>query len=287
MKLLITGSAGMLGTSIVPTLVAAGNEVVATDIDLTNPDAVGGRRARRSTGSTSVTGPRCKAAFDTVAPDFVLHLAAETSLEASDDDPDHAYLTNTIATSYIALRVPRPRRADDLHQHRRRVRRHEGERALHRVRRPEPDQHLRGDEVRGREARGRHPREVLHHPGRLDGRVAGADKDHKFVARILSQVREGRTTIHAVGDKFGTPDLHLRLRPLLARPHALGGLRPLPHGLRAATAAATTWPPASSRCSAATTSSSSRSTRSSSPRSSRPTDPAPRSCGTWPSTCRA
>ena len=33
----------------------------------------------------------------------------------------------------------------------------------------------------------------------------GADKDHKFVARILSQVREGRTTIHAVGDKFGTP----------------------------------------------------------------------------------
>ena len=79
----------MLGTSIVPTLVAAGNEVVATDIDLTNPTPWGAK------------GPKIdwldirdrsavRAAFDTVAPDFVLHLAAETSLEASDDDPDHA-----------------------------------------------------------------------------------------------------------------------------------------------------------------------------------------------------
>ncbi|MCB1028828.1 MAG: sugar nucleotide-binding protein, partial [Microthrixaceae bacterium] len=33
----------------------------------------------------------------------------------------------------------------------------------------------------------------------------GAAKDHKFVSRILGQLREGRTTLHAVGDKLGTP----------------------------------------------------------------------------------
>ena len=35
--------------------------------------------------------------------------------------------------------------------------------------------------------------------------IGGADRDHKFVARILAQVREGRATIHAVTDKRGTP----------------------------------------------------------------------------------
>ncbi len=168
MKLLITGSAGMLGTSIVPTLVAAGNEVVATDIDLTNPTPWG------------ATGPKLdwldirdrsavRAAFDTVAPDFVLHLAAETSLEASDDDPDHAYLTNTIATRYIALEC---RNRDVPMTFISTAGVFDGTKEsgpYTEFDAPEPDQHLRRHQVRGREAGGRHPREVLHHPGRMDG----------------------------------------------------------------------------------------------------------------------
>jgi dTDP-4-dehydrorhamnose reductase len=35
--------------------------------------------------------------------------------------------------------------------------------------------------------------------------VGGGRKDHKFVARILDQIAEGRTTLFAVGDKLGTP----------------------------------------------------------------------------------
>ena len=47
----------------------------------------------------------------------------------------------------------------------------------------------------------------------------GAAKDHKFVAKILAQLRSGVTTIHAVTDKSGTPtyapDFARCLLPLL------------------------------------------------------------------------
>jgi dTDP-4-dehydrorhamnose reductase len=35
--------------------------------------------------------------------------------------------------------------------------------------------------------------------------VGGGRKDHKFVAKILAQVRDGAQVIYAVGDKLGTP----------------------------------------------------------------------------------
>src|SRR5262249_43766606 len=102
MKILATGAAGMLGTSLVPTFVTAGHDVVATDIDLTNPTPWG-------PGAPTIDWldvrdrSAIKAAFESVQPDLLLHLAAETSLEASDADPDHAFLTNTVATKYLAL----------------------------------------------------------------------------------------------------------------------------------------------------------------------------------------
>ena len=203
MKLLITGSAGMLGTSIVPTLVAAGNEVVATDIDLTNPSPWGAK------------GPKIdwldirdrsavRAAFDTVAPDFVLHLAAETSLEASDDDPDHAYLTNTIATRYIALEC---RNRDVPMTFISTAGVFDGTKEsgpYTEFDAPNPINTYGATKFEAEKlVAGILEKYYIIRAGWMVG--GGADKDHKFVARILSQVREGRTTIHAVGDKFGTP----------------------------------------------------------------------------------
>ena len=203
MKLLITGSAGMLGTSIVPTLVAAGNEVVATDIDLTNPTPWGSK------------GPKIdwldirdrsavRAAFDTVAPDFVLHLAAETSLEASDDDPDHAYLTNTIATRYIALEC---RNRDVPMTFISTAGVFDGTKEsgpYTEFDAPNPINTYGATKFEAEKlVAGILEKYYIIRAGWMVG--GGADKDHKFVARILSQVREGRTTIHAVGDKFGTP----------------------------------------------------------------------------------
>ena len=38
-----------------------------------------------------------------INPDLVCHLAAETSLEACEDDPDHAWLTTAVGTKNVAL----------------------------------------------------------------------------------------------------------------------------------------------------------------------------------------
>src|SRR5699024_2284943 len=35
--------------------------------------------------------------------------------------------------------------------------------------------------------------------------VGGVDRDHKFVAKVIDQLRGGATTIRAVTDKLGTP----------------------------------------------------------------------------------
>ena len=35
--------------------------------------------------------------------------------------------------------------------------------------------------------------------------VGGADRDHKFVAKVIDQLRDGARTIRAVTDKLGTP----------------------------------------------------------------------------------
>jgi dTDP-4-dehydrorhamnose reductase len=47
-------------------------------------------------------------------------------------------------------------------------------------------------------------------------------KDHKFAGKIVEQIREGRTVIHAVGDKFGSPtyapDFAKTLISLLGQP---------------------------------------------------------------------
>lgn len=202
MRILATGSAGMLGSALVPAFVAAGHRVVATDIDMTDerpwgPD--GPPLAHLDVRDRA----QVDHVMDDVAPDLVLHLAAETSLEISDADLDHAYLTNTIATKYVALAArrhgcamtyistagvfdgekdgaytefdpPNPLNAYGASKH-------EGERVVQRI----VDNHF-----------------VVRAGWMVGG---GAKKDHKFVSRIVEQVRDGADTVYAVDDKLGTP----------------------------------------------------------------------------------
>jgi dTDP-4-dehydrorhamnose reductase len=203
MRILITGAAGMLGSSLVPELASAGHELVATDIDLADVHPWGWN------------GPRlCKldvrdrseldACVATVGPDLIVHLAAETDLEVSDADQDHAYLTNAVATRYAALACRRARIPmvyvstagvfDGL----------KADGPYNEFDTPKPINAYGASKYAG---------ELFVHDildeyyivraGWMVG--GGPKKDHKFVSRILDQVREGRTTIHAVTDKFGTP----------------------------------------------------------------------------------
>jgi dTDP-4-dehydrorhamnose reductase len=202
MKILATGAAGMLGTSLVPLFEDAGHDIVPTDIDLSATRPWGPDRA--------VLGPldvrdlaAITAAFDETRPELLLHLAAETSLEVSDEDPDHAFLTNTVATKYLALECKR-RDVPMVFISTAGV--FDGTKV---------GPYTEFDQPRPINTYGATKFEAeklvssmldRYYIVRAGWMVGGGDgKDHKFVARILEQVRDGRTTIYAVGDKFGTP----------------------------------------------------------------------------------
>ncbi|MGP8005705.1 MAG: SDR family oxidoreductase [Acidimicrobiales bacterium] len=202
MKILATGAAGMLGTSLVPMFVAAGHDVVATDIDLTNPRPW-------SAGHPTIDWldvrerAAVKDAFDDTRPELVLHMAAETSLEVSDADPDHAYLTNTVATKYLALEC---RRRDVPMVFISTAGVFDGTKvgAYTEFDQPNPINAYGATKFEAEKLLSSMlDRYYLIRAGWMVG--GGDGKDHKFVARVLQQVRDGRTTIHAVGDKFGTP----------------------------------------------------------------------------------
>lgn len=202
MKILATGAAGMLGTSLVPMFRAYGHDVIPTDIDLSNRrpwgplhPALGRLDVRDRAAITS--------ALDDTRPELVLHLAAETSLEASDADPDHAYLTNTVATKYIALEC-RNRDIPLVFISTAGVFDGTKTAAYTEFDEPNPVNTYGASKFEAeRLVASLLDRWFIIRAGWMVG--GGAGKDHKFVARILSQVAEGRTTIHAVGDKLGTP----------------------------------------------------------------------------------
>jgi len=194
---LITGSAGMLGSAVYPAFVDAGHDVVATDLE---PREVRGMPMERldvrdaAAVAEAIAGTR---------PDLVLHLAAETDLEICESNPDHAYLTNTIGTHNVALAC-----------------RESGTTLVYistagvfdgtKTREP----YTEFDEARPINVYGssKYEGELLVQrlvPNsfvvRAGWMVGGVDRDHKFVAKVAAQLRDGAKTIRAVTDKLGTP----------------------------------------------------------------------------------
>ncbi len=202
MKILATGAAGMLGTSLVPLLIGGGHEVTPTDIDLSSLTPWG--REFPAIDHLDVRDrDEIRDVFDQIGPELLLHMAAETSLEVCDADPDHAFLTNTVATKYLALEC-----------------RQRGVPMVFISTAGVFDGHKSGpyteyDQPNPLNTYGASKYEAEKlvtsmldnwYIIRAGWMVGGGDgKDHKFVARILQQVSEGQTTIYAVGDKYGTP----------------------------------------------------------------------------------
>jgi dTDP-4-dehydrorhamnose reductase len=192
----------MLGSSLVPALVAAGHEVIPTDIDLTD-QRPWGDAAPPVDWLDVRSRSAVRAAVDQVAPDFVVHLAAETSLEICDADPDHAYLTNTVATKYVALEC---RRAKIPMAYISTAGVFDGtkDEPYTEFDPPNPLNVYGASKVEGEHIVTDLVEDFyLIRAGWMVG--GGVKKDHKFVSRILDQLREGRTVVHAVDDKFGTP----------------------------------------------------------------------------------
>ena len=203
MKVLVTGGAGMLGRSLVPALVGADHDVTVTDIDLSAPTPWGQSgpviteldvRERSSIAD----------AFADVRPDLVVHLAAGTSLEFADANEDATYLTNTIATKYVALAA---RKHDAAMVYISTAGVFDGTKpseVYNEYDQPNPlnvyGQTKYLGELMVKEFLERH---YIIRAGWMVG--GGRSKDHKFVAQMLQQIRDGKKTLYAVGDKLGTP----------------------------------------------------------------------------------
>ena len=237
----------MLGSSLVPALISAGHGVVATDIDLTTRGR--GARADRGSDHLDVRDRDEVRRRDSraVRPDIVLHLAAETSLEVSDADPDHAYLTNTIATKYVALQA---RSAGIPMVYISTAGVFDGQKdgaPTPSSTGPNPINTYGASKYEGELLVARRVLDSTTSSGPAGWSAAGAAKDHKFVSRIVDQVRDGAAHHLRRHRQARHADLHPRLLPLPPGAARLGGLRhstTWPAGERAA---ATTSPPASAR----------------------------------------
>ena len=197
MRVLITGAAGMLGSAVFPAFVDAGHDVVATHLA---PREVRGLPM----GTLDV---RDAAAVDAAvaegAFDLVLHLAAETILETCEADPDHAFLTNTIGTHNVAISCAA---RDTTLVYISTAGVFDGEKT--------DGPYTEFDAARPINVYGasKYEGEVLvlrivpkSFVVRAGWMVGGVERDHKFVAKIVEQLRDHEPVIRAVTDKLGTP----------------------------------------------------------------------------------
>jgi dTDP-4-dehydrorhamnose reductase len=89
MKVLLTGSTGMLGTSMLPALIKSGYEVVTSNFLYAHMDI-------RNEHEVALTAKLAN-------PDIIVHLAAETDVDRCEREPNHAYQVNTVGTKHVAL----------------------------------------------------------------------------------------------------------------------------------------------------------------------------------------
>lgn len=93
MKILVTGAAGMLGSSLCPTLKQKNHEVFATDLSPTKDIGILDVRNFKHVDEY----------IQKVKPEIVMHLAAETDVDRCELEHNHAFLTNTIGTQNVAV----------------------------------------------------------------------------------------------------------------------------------------------------------------------------------------
>lgn len=200
MRILITGAAGMLGSGVVPTLWRAGHEVLPTDLPRVTPGwgAAGPEPIALDVRSVD----QVNLAVSAYAPDLVMHLAAVTGLEDCERDPDHAFAVNALGTKHVALACARAK-VPMVYISTAGV--FDG---------TKDDPYIEFDTPNPINVYGRSKHEGERYVQwfldrcyivRAGWMVGGGAKDHKFVAKMLAQIKAGATELHVVGDKLGTP----------------------------------------------------------------------------------
>ncbi|MFH1878921.1 MAG: dTDP-4-dehydrorhamnose reductase [Candidatus Omnitrophota bacterium] len=194
MKILITGAAGMLADAIIPVLLKNGkHEVIQTDVNRRLPDI----EALDVTDPAGVMGR-----ISAVKPDFVFHLGAETDVDLCEQEPDRAYMVNTLGTENIALACAQ-NNTGLLYISSGAVFGGEKRYPYTEFDTPRPvsvygDSKLQGEYI----VKGILTKYFIVRAGWM---VGGWELDKKFVYKIVRQVREGKKHLKVVFDKAGSP----------------------------------------------------------------------------------
>ena len=193
MKVLVTGANGMLGSALCSVLRQQGCVVVATDIKPV-PGSCDFLDVR-DLEQVMVSGHQA-------SPDVILHLAAETNVELCENRVEHAYSTNTIGTRNIAW-LCRDLGSPMLYVSSIGV--FDGTKVQPYTEADVPNP----INVYGRT---KWAGEIIvesvldkHFVVRAGWMIGGGEREKKFVALIIQQLRNGARRIQAVTDKIGTP----------------------------------------------------------------------------------
>ncbi|HEV8141530.1 MAG TPA: dTDP-4-dehydrorhamnose reductase [Methylomirabilota bacterium] len=187
-RLLVTGAAGMVGAYVAD--VFHDWQVVLTDIvgdverlDVRDPDDV-----RRAVART--------------APDAVLHLAAETDVDACEREPDRAHLTNALGTRYVAAAC---QAADVPLVYVSTAGVFSGDKSEPYVESdvPRPLNRYATAKLAGEIAvTALVARHIIVRAGWM---IGGGVRDKKFVGKVTELIATGRSPLRAVNDAWGSP----------------------------------------------------------------------------------
>jgi dTDP-4-dehydrorhamnose reductase len=192
-KVLITGASGMLGSYVGTQLQGSDYEIIApprSQFDLA--DAKG-----------------CRQRILDLRPDAILHLAAETDVDLCERDPGHAALLNVRATGAIACAAQEVG-AWLLYVSTASV--FGAEKMIHNeIDLPAPVNYYGRSKLFGEYEVNKYcpSNSLIVRTCWVMG--GGAARDHKFVGKIVQQIRQGAPALRAVADSFGTitPASHL------------------------------------------------------------------------------
>ncbi|EKS30018.1 SDR family oxidoreductase [Afipia felis] len=184
---LVTGATGMLGGYVSSMADARGYETIApprSEWDLRNPGSIA-------------------ALIKKVKPAYVLHLAAKTDVDACERDPASAAQMNVTATEEIAKATAEVG-GWLAYISTGCVFGGAGKPTYNELDLPCPVHYYGRSKLWGEYAVNKHLpfNHLIVRAGWMIG--GGPEKDHKFVGKIISQIRNGASEIKAVDDKHGT-----------------------------------------------------------------------------------
>ncbi|MBI4309143.1 MAG: dTDP-4-dehydrorhamnose reductase [Candidatus Omnitrophica bacterium] len=193
MNILVTGAAGMLAAEVIPELKRNGFKVFGYDVNQRLPEIQ----------TLDITNfEHVLKAVEDIKPGYIFHLAAETDVDRSEKEPDHAFKVNAVGTENIALACqeygiklvyistagvffgdkPEPYNEFDA---------------------PRPANIYGVSKLQGEMAVQRLLSKYF--IVRAGWMVGGWEIDKKFVYKIVQQIKEGKTELRVVADKFGSP----------------------------------------------------------------------------------